>query len=242
MLDHNDCYCVDLGGQQIFVWKGRGATAEEKSGVLSKATKYIEARGYPKTTPLEIVNDGSESALFRSVFQTWKDPYAVSSPQAPSPKSYSSSNISKVKATKFDVESMHEKPGVAAKHRMVDDGTGQVDVYRVENNSLAEVAENQRGIFYGGDCYIVFYTYMTGNVPNYIIYIWQGRHAGQDEVTASAYLAVVLDRQFNDEPTQVLVTMGKEPMHFMAMFKGKMLVYEGGTGRNQASPTLTHQF
>jgi hypothetical protein len=78
MLDHNDCYCVDLGGQQIFVWKGRGATAEEKSGVLAKATKYIEARGYAKTTPLEIVNDGSESALFRSVFQTWKDPYAVS--------------------------------------------------------------------------------------------------------------------------------------------------------------------
>jgi len=26
--------------------------------------------------------------------------------------------------------------------------------------------------------------------------------------------------------------MGKEPKHFMAMFKGKMLVYEGGTGRN----------
>lgn len=233
MLDHNDCYCVDLGGQQIFVWKGRGATAEEKSGVLAKATKYIEARGYAKTTPLEIVNDGSESALFRSVFQTWKDPYAVSSPQAPSPKSYSSSNIAKVKATKFDVESMHEKPGVAAKHRMVDDGTGEVNVYRVENNSLVEVADNQRGIFFGGDCYIVFYTYMMGSVPNYLIYIWQGRHAGQDEVTASAYLAVVLDRQFNDEPTQILVTMGKEPLHFMAMFKGKMLVYEGGTGRNQ---------
>ena len=26
--------------------------------------------------------------------------------------------------------------------------------------------------------------------------------------------------------------MGKEPRHFMAMFRGKMLVYEGGTGRN----------
>ena len=26
--------------------------------------------------------------------------------------------------------------------------------------------------------------------------------------------------------------MGKEPRHFMAMFGGKMLVYEGGTGRS----------
>lgn len=31
---------------------------------------------------------------------------------------------------------------------------------------------------------------------------------------------------------QIRVQMGKEPRHFMAMFKGKMLVYEGGTGRN----------
>ena len=48
----------------------------------------------------------------------------------------------------------------------------------------------------------------------------------------SAYLAVELDRQFRDEPTQIRVTMGKEPRHFMAMFGGKMLVYEGGTGRS----------
>ena len=38
--------------------------------------------------------------------------------------------------------------------------------------------------------------------------------------------------------------MGKEPRHFMAMFKGKMLVYEGGTGRNtvEAPNTAGSQF
>ena len=76
---------------------------------------------------------------------------------------------------------------------------------------LAPVPAEQRGKFYGGDCYIVFYTYMLGTLPNYIIYIWQGRHANIDEVTASAYLAVELDRQFRDEPVQIRVTMGKEP-------------------------------
>ena len=80
---------------------------------------------------------------------------------------------------------MHKKPQVAAQTRMVDDGSGQVDVFRVEQNSLVPVEEGQRGKFYGGDCYIVFYTYMVGDFPNYIIYIWQGRHAGVDEITAS---------------------------------------------------------
>lgn len=30
---------------------------------------------------------------------------------------------------------------------------------------------------------------------------------------------------------QVRVSMGKEPRHFMAIFKGKLVIYEGGTSR-----------
>jgi len=53
--------------------------------------------------------------------------------------------------------------------------------------------------------------FYSGNIPNYIIYIWQGRHANVDEITASAYLAVQLDQQFGDAPVQIRVQMGKEP-------------------------------
>lgn len=54
----------------------------------------------------------------------------------------------------------------------------------------------------------------------------QGRHASQDELTASAYQAVEVDRQFDGAPVQVRVTMGKEPRHFMAIFKGKLVIFE----------------
>ena len=57
---------------------------------------------------------------------------------------------------------MYAQPASAAQERMVDDGSGQVDVFRVENNQLTPVPANQRGQFYGGDCYIVFYTYYLG--------------------------------------------------------------------------------
>ena len=72
------------------------------------------------------------------------------------------SNIASVEVVKFDVASMHSKPQVAAHKRMVDDGSGQVDVFRVENNGLVPIPAEQRGKSYGGDCYIVFYTYMVG--------------------------------------------------------------------------------
>lgn len=56
--------------------------------------------------------------------------------------------------------------------------------------------------------------------------VFKGRHATQDELAASAFQAVDLDQKYNDEPVQVRVTMGKEPRHFMAMFKGKMVIFD----------------
>lgn len=62
-------------------------------------------------------------------------------------------------------------------------------------------------------------------------FLWvQGRHATVDELAASAYLAVQMDQQFNGEPVQVRVNMGKEPRHFLAIFKGKLVIFEVGNG------------
>lgn len=35
-----------------------------------------------------------------------------------------------------------------------------------------------------------------------------------------------MDQQFGGAPVQVRVIMGKEPHHFMAIFKGKLVIYE----------------
>ncbi len=54
----------------------------------------------------------------------------------------------------------------------------------------------------------------------------QGRHATQDELAASAFQAVDLDQKYGGEPVQVRIRMGKEPRHFIAVFKGKMVIFE----------------
>uniref|UniRef100_A0A8C7F3G1 Villin-like n=1 Tax=Oncorhynchus kisutch TaxID=8019 RepID=A0A8C7F3G1_ONCKI len=58
-----------------------------------------------------------------------------------------------------------------------------------------------------------------------------GRHATQDEITSCAYQAVAMDNKYSGVPVQVRVVMGKEPRHFLAIFKGKLIIFEGGTGR-----------
>ncbi|NXS59995.1 VILI protein, partial [Brachypteracias leptosomus] len=227
MLLHEDCYILDQGGLKIYVWKGKDANKEEKQQAMSRALGFIKAKNYPASISVETENDGSESSVFRQLFQKWTVPNQTSGLG----KTHTVGKVAKVEQVKFDATTLHAKPQMAAQQKMVDDGSGEVEVWRVENGELVPVEKRWLGHFYGGDCYLVLYTYFVGPKVNRIIYLWQGRQATPDELAASAYQAVYLDQKYNNEPVQVRVTMGKEPAHLMAIFKGKMVVYAGGTSR-----------
>uniref|UniRef100_A0A8C6Y5V6 Villin-1 n=1 Tax=Naja naja TaxID=35670 RepID=A0A8C6Y5V6_NAJNA len=227
LLKHEDCYILDQGGMKIFVWKGKHSSKEEKQQALSRALGFIKAKNYSPTTSVETENDGSESAVFRQLFQRW----TVHSQTTGFGKTHTVGKIAKVEQVKFDATSLHARPELAAQHKMVDDGSGETQVWRIENLELVPVEGRSFGHFYSGDCYLILYKYLVYNKIHYIIYMWQGRHATKDEITASAYQAVMLDQTYNGEPVQVRVTMGKEPAHLMAIFKGRMVVYAGGTSR-----------
>uniref|UniRef100_A0A8B9JMW1 Advillin n=1 Tax=Astyanax mexicanus TaxID=7994 RepID=A0A8B9JMW1_ASTMX len=214
LLNHDDCYILDQGGVKLFVWKGKRANKAERQAAMSRALEFIKLKGYPHTTNVETVNDGAESALFKQLFQSWTV--------------------------------QNQTKGLGHTHTVGRVGkwvtrsrTGGPDItnfiWRIENLELAEVDPKTYGYFYGGDCYIILYTYEVNRKKSYILYIWQGRHATQDELAASAFQAVTVDQQYGGEPVQVRVTMGKEPRHFMAMFKGKLVIFEGGTSRKGGS-------
>ncbi|XP_042639809.1 villin-1 isoform X1 [Tyto alba] len=237
MLLHEDCYILDQGGLKIFVWKGKNANKEEKQQAMSRALGFIKAKNYPASTSVEMENDGSESTIFRQLFQKWTVPNQTSGLG----KTHTVGKVAKVEQVKFDATTLHAKPQMAAQQKMVDDGSGEVEVWRVENQELVPVEKRWLGHFYGGDCYLVLYTYFVGPKVNRMIYLWQGRQASTAELAASAYQAVILDQKYNNEPVQIRVTMGKEPAHLMAIFKGRMVVYAGGTsregGKEPAPPT-----
>ncbi|KAJ8403509.1 hypothetical protein AAFF_G00352810 [Aldrovandia affinis] len=225
LLNHKDCYLLDQGGTHLFIWKGKKASKTERFESMDKAELYKKAKGYPPWTYVEIVNDGSESAVFKQLFQRWSVKEQIAGLGTGQRK------IAKVEQIKFDATSMHARPDLSARQRMVDDGTGKVEVWRIENNEMAPVDKKWLGHFYGGDCYLILYQYEVSCRVHYILYIWQGHHSSTVEQAASTYQAMILDQQHNGELVQVRVPMGKEPMHLMAIFKGKMIVYEDGSSR-----------
>uniref|UniRef100_A0A8K9X201 Villin-like n=1 Tax=Oncorhynchus mykiss TaxID=8022 RepID=A0A8K9X201_ONCMY len=225
LLHSTECYIVDQGGLSVLVWKGKEASIEERRSALGRAVGFIKAKNYSSSTNVEVMAEGGESAMFKHLFISWTEKGQTKGLG----NVYTTGKIAKVEQVKFDVMELHARPELAAQQRMVDDASGQI--WRIEDLELRELHPSSFGQFYGGDCYLVLYTYKRASKLQYILYMWQGRHATQDEITSCAYQAVAMDNKYSGVPVQVRVVMGKEPRHFLAIFKGKLIIFEGGTGR-----------
>ncbi|XP_078259380.1 villin-1-like [Rhinoraja longicauda] len=228
LLHSDECHIVDQGGVQVFVWKGKRASQTERQSALTRALGFVTAKGYGPHINIEVENEGAESALFRQLFQRW----TVHDQTIGLGRTHSLGKIAKVEQQKFDAIEMYARPEQAAQERMVDDGTGEVEEWRVEDQELVVVDRRWHGLFYSKECYLILYTYIVNNKPRYILYIWQGKHASHADITASAYQAMTLDQKYGGEAVQVRVAMGKEPRHLTAIFRGRLVVFEGSSSRD----------
>lgn len=223
-LISEDSFIIDNGEQGIWVWVGKKASHKERAEAMRNAQGFIKKKGYPSYTNVTRVIDGGESSEFKSLFRSWRD----RNQQVGLGRQNSASKIAKTVQTKFDAMTLHENRALAAQTQMVDDGSGKKEVWRVENFELVPVEAKNYGKFYGGDCYVILYTYGTGGTENYLIYYWMGSHSSQDEQGTAALKTVELDDKLGGRPVQVRIVQGKEPPHFMAIFGGRMIVYSGG--------------
>lgn len=73
---------------------------------------------------------------------------------------------------KFEVSSMYQQ-GEREQQTMVDDGKGKIEMWRIEDFEMVAVDESMYGQFFGGDSYVILYTYLKNGKENYIIYFWQ---------------------------------------------------------------------
>ncbi|KAK9973237.1 hypothetical protein ABG768_023978 [Culter alburnus] len=229
MLTPTECYILDNGvDSKIFLWKGPNANTEERKTAMKVAEQFIKEKTYPKNTQIQVMPAGGETTLFKQFFSNWKDKDQTTGPG----QAYSIGRIARVSQVPFDASSLHSNKTMAAQHGMVDDGSGKVQVWRVEGGDKVPVDPSSYGQFYGGDCYLILYTYRQGSREQHIIYTWQGLKCTQDELAASAFLTVKLDDSMGGSPVQVRVTQGQEPAHLMSLFKGKpMVIHLGGTSR-----------
>ncbi|KAJ8366200.1 hypothetical protein SKAU_G00150310 [Synaphobranchus kaupii] len=238
-LSPSECYILDNSrDNKIFLWKGQDANKAERVAAMAAAEKFLKEKNYSNSTQIEVLAGGGESTLFKQFFFDWKDKYETTGPS----QAYTIGNIACVEQIPFDASTLHSNATMAAQHGMVDDGSGKVQIWRVEGGDKVAVEPAKYGNFYGGDCYLILYSYRLESKEKHIIYTWQGLKCSPDELAASAFLTVKLDDSMGQSPVQVRVTQGQEPPHLMSLFKGKpMIIHMGGTsrkgGQSQAGST-----
>lgn len=216
-LKTEDIFILVSGGV-VYAWVGKKASPGERKGAMATAVTFLEANGLPANTPVKIVKEGTEPPLFKQAFHQWNKP------SAPAPGAAAVKKPERKRA-EVDAAAMARGGGAEAE-RVVDDGSGELKIWRIENFKMEPVAPLSYGQFFAGDSYVLQYTYDGGK--QHVIYFWQGRDSTADEKGASALLAKELDNSLGGEATQVRVVMGKEPGHFRQLFKGRMIVHTGG--------------
>ncbi|XP_070689028.1 scinderin like a [Pempheris klunzingeri] len=241
-LSQKECYILDNGGDKmICVWKGRQANAEERKAAFAAANMFIKDKNYPPNTQVQVMPAGGETTLFKQFFFNWLDKDETTGPS----KAFTIGSIAKVEQIPFDASKLHSDSTMAAQHGMIDDGSGTLQIWRVEGDGKEPVDPSTYGQFFGGDCYLLQYSYHAGGRKKYIIYTWQGQKCCQGELAASAFLTVQLDDSLGGVATQVRVTQGQEPPHLMSLFKDKpVVVHLGGTCRKcgESQPGSTRLF
>jgi len=67
LLDTNDAFVFDAGNE-IFVWIGKKASAQERKQGLGYAQSYLKDSGRPAITPISKILEGAENEVFNASF------------------------------------------------------------------------------------------------------------------------------------------------------------------------------
>jgi len=210
-LDTNDCFILDTVDANLFVWIGKKCNKKEKDEAMNKAQGFITSKHYPGWTHVERIVEGGEPSVFTQYFQTWQGTGQL--------------HPRLVRSAAAKLTPLAEKSGGEVPEFMPDDGSGELEIFRIEDFELSPVEKENYGNFFGGDSYVIKYRSTNGK---WVIYIWQGTNSSLDERAASAIHAVQLDSDLGGKAIQIRVVQDHEPKHFLHIFKGKLIVFLGG--------------
>jgi len=106
--------------------------------------------------------------------------------------------------------------------------TEGLQVWRVEDFSLASLQKSHHGNFFSGDCYLILNSKKSGNSLTYDLHYWIGEESSQDEQGSVAAFATQLDDYLRGLPTQYREVQNYESKRFKSHFPGGLIYKAGG--------------
>ncbi|XP_070500915.1 villin-like protein quail [Chironomus tepperi] len=215
--DKNSTFIIDGDVYGIWIWIGRNVPKGDKAEGMRHVRGYMIKRNHPSTHPVIRIIDGHEPIEFIAMFPQWID-------------NDHSTSIARHVLEKFDALTLIQRPQVAAQMQLIDDGCGEIKVFRIDSDDITDIPKKYGQVFYSNNCYIIHYqthAASTSHSVKNVIYLWIGSQAKQmDKTTGELFLTEMFDH-FNTNVVQIRVHEGMEPPHFLQLFRGRLIILHG---------------
>ncbi|KAK8546213.1 hypothetical protein V6N12_027008 [Hibiscus sabdariffa] len=221
LLENDKCYLVDCGSE-VFVWVGRATQVEERKAANQAAEGFVARNNRPKATRITRLIQGYETNSFKSNFDSW--PTASTAPGGEDGRGKVAAMLKQQKAA---VKGVTKTAPVQEEVTLLEGG-GKMEVWYINDGTKMPLEKEDIGKFYSGDCYIVLYTYHSGErKEDFFLCWWIGKDSVKEDQKTAADLANSTFNSLKGRPVQGRLFEGKETPQFIALFQ-PMVILKGG--------------
>ncbi|XP_022935422.1 villin-3-like [Cucurbita moschata] len=222
LLENNKCYLLDCGAE-VFVWVGRVTQVEERKAAIQVAEEFIASQNRPKATRVTRVIQGYETHSFKSNFESWPVGSATTGAEEGRGKV-----AALLKQQGLGLKGLTKSAPVNEEVPPLLEGGGKMEVWRINGSAKTSLPEEDIGKFYSGDCYIILYTYHSGErKEDYFLCSWFGKDSIEEDQKMATRLTNTMFNSLKGRPVQGRIFEGKEPPQFIALFQ-PFVVLKGG--------------
>ncbi|KAJ6912710.1 villin-3-like [Populus alba x Populus x berolinensis] len=222
LLENNKCYLLDCGSE-VFLWVGRVTQVEERKAASQAAEEFVVSQNRPKATRITRLIQGYETHSFKSNFDSWPAGSA-----APGSEEGRGKVAALLKQQGVGLKGMTKSAPVNEEVPPLLEGGGKMEVWCINGSAKTPLPKEDIGKFYSGDCYIILYTYHSGDrKEDYLLCCWFGNDSIEEDQKMAARLANTMSNSLKGRPVQGRIFQGKEPPQFVALFQ-PLVILKGG--------------
>lgn len=110
--------------------------------------KIFFQKQYPSNVPVIRTIDGYEPNEFRNLFPFWHNTQAIG-------------NKMKTVLGRIDAKMLSERASLAAETQLIDDGMGDVMIYKVAKSNLVKIPKRHAQCLFSNESYVIHYTLLV---------------------------------------------------------------------------------